>query len=126
MNDKPEIKCKICGCITEKYATGGSGSYIKGTTVGKYLSEERKQKVRRAQISVRQLERYGGSNKLVPNVDGQEVENWKEAKLLAKSKGAKDTKKFDRYVRNEESSNNSAGINEKRYKKLKEVAKNIH
>lgn len=126
MSDSPEYQCKVCGGVLRKIVVGGSGAYIKAITIGKYQKEERVRKKRRAEMSVRQYERYGGKNKLIPNIEGKELGSWKEAEEIAKQKGLKDTSKFAKYKDEEEHSKNSAGIDERRLKDLKEKAKQIH
>jgi len=126
MTEDPEFKCGECQEPMRRVLSGGTGSFVKATTVGKYQKQERLRKKKNAQLEIRQLERYGGKNKLVPNVNGQEVSSWKEAEQLAKDNGLKDSTKFKKYVEKEENSQNSAGIDERRLKALKEKAKNIH
>jgi putative FmdB family regulatory protein len=123
LGERPEILCDACKEPMRRYATGGSGSYIKGPTASKYYMEERRRRKSRAQMSVTQLERYGNKG-LIPNVNGEEVSSWKDAEKLAKEKGA-DTGKFKKYVSKEARSQNSAGIDEVRLRRLKEKAKNI-
>lgn len=126
MSETPEVKCSKCGEEMSRLVTGGTGSYIKAATVGKYQKEERTRKKKRAAMSVRQYEKYGGKNKLVPNVEGQEVSSWEEAKVIATQKGLKDSTKYDKYIDEEKNSNNSAGIDERKLSALKEEAQRIH
>jgi putative FmdB family regulatory protein len=121
MSGKPEVSCD-CGKSMRKSLSGGSGSYIDGVTVGKYYKEDRLQKKKRAHLAVKQQERYGGENKLVPNVDGEEVGSWDEAQKLAASKG-KTTDSYKDLVESEKYSHNSKGMDEKKWKELKEEAK---
>jgi len=123
LGEKPEVLCDKCGEPMNRYATGGSGSYIKGPTASKYYMEERRLRKKRAQMSVTQLERYGNKG-LIPNINGEEIGSWKDAKMIAQDKG-EDTSKFNKYLKKESRSNNSAGIDEVRLRKLKEKAKNI-
>lgn len=126
MSENPEILCSECQEPMRRVLSGGTGSFVKATTVGKYQKQERLRRKKSAELEIRQLERYGGKNKLVPNVDGQEVSSWKEAEQLAKDKGLKDSSKFKKYVEREDHSQNSVGVDERRLKALKEKAKNIH
>lgn len=124
MSEDPEVKCE-CGADMRKIVTGGSGSFMKATTVGKYQKEERYRKKQRAKREIRQYERYGKLGNLVPNVAGQEVSSWKEAEALAKDRGVKDTSSFEPLKRKEENSKNSQGLDEQRIKKLKDKARQI-
>lgn len=124
--ERPAIACPSCQGLMALFVTGGSGSFVRGMTSGKYFKEDRQRRKKNAELGVRQMERYGGSNKLVPNIDGQEVESWKAAASLAKDKGLGDTSKFQKYLDEESNSQNSAKVNEKKLKVLKDIAKNIH
>ena len=124
MLEKPVVVCPCCSSNMSRQITGGSGSYFKGMSGSKAYREKRYQKKRQAEIKVRQLEKYGGQNKLIPNVNGQETASWKEAAQLAKDCGA-NTSTYEKLKRVEDASKNSAGIDETRYTKLKEVSRNI-
>jgi putative FmdB family regulatory protein len=125
VSESPLVNCQECGKPMRRYASGGSGAYVKGTTVGKYYKEDRLRRRKNAEMAVKQFERYGGQNKLVPNVNGEEVETWKDAEKIAKGEGVVNTRKFSKFINEEKASQNSAHVNEVRLKKLKEVARNI-
>lgn len=125
VSDTSEVICSECSSIMHRYATGGSGSFVRGTTVGKYYKEDRLRKKKNAELDVKQFERYGGQNKLVPNVNGEEVGTWKEASQIAANAGVQKLNKFGKYIDEEKNSQNSERLNEKRLKALREKAKNI-
>ena len=108
-----------------RYVTGGAGSFVKGPTVGKYYKEDRLRRKKNAELDVKQFERYGGQNKLVPNVNGEEVGTWQEASKIVKDKGVRSLKKFDKFLTEEKNSQNSERVNEVRLKRLREKAKNV-
>lgn len=106
----------------QRLVTGGSGSYMKGITASKYSKEERQRSKKRAHLELKQYERYGGKNKLVPNFEGKEVSSWKEAESLAIQRGESNTESFKKHIDVEEHSKNSAGLDERRYRELKNKA----
>jgi len=125
VSDISEVLCPECSSAMHRYATGGSGSFVRGITVGKYYKEDRLRKKRNAELDVKQFERYGGQNKLVPNVNGEEVGTWKEASQIASDIGVRKLNKFDKYIDEEKNSQNAERLNERRLKALREKAKNI-
>ena len=66
------------------------------------VRREMQDKNRRIIPKQNEIKREAPGVKLVPNVDGERVENWKEAKKLAESKG-KVTTTYDQQVRKEAS-----------------------
>ncbi len=57
-----------------------------------------REKNKRLEAKEREMKGDGMIPSLAPNVDGQRVDSWSEAKRLAKSKG-KNTSGYDRYIR---------------------------
>lgn len=125
IKDKPEVVCSDCKGIMEKSFTADSVmSHVRGSTPGKAYKESKVRRKRNAELGVKQIERHGGATHLVPNVDGTETGSWREAALLAKDAG-KDTAGFKAQAETEKNTQNSRGINEKNWKKAKEIARNV-
>jgi putative FmdB family regulatory protein len=92
--------CPSCSSESPKIATEvafvlrGDGWFGKNLTIKRQMEEKNRV------LETRQKERYGGQVSLAPNVDGERVDSWREAKSLAASKG-KDTSSYDRFVAKE-------------------------
>lgn len=116
----PEISCKSCDHKPmERLISLNTSGFITGDTESKLWKEKRYRQKKNADLDVRQIDRYGTGPRLTPNVDGQEVGSWSEAKKLAKDKG-KDTSSYDSYIRNEKSTSKISGVNDRAYKSAKE------
>lgn len=121
----PDISCQRCGTEPmERLISLNVSGFITGDTEAKLWKEKRHRKKKNADLDVRQIERYGtGGPRLTPNVDGQQVGSWSEAKKLAKDKG-KNTSGYDSYIHNEKTTSKISGINDLSYKKAKEKRDN--
>jgi putative FmdB family regulatory protein len=116
----PEIACQNCEeKPMERLISLNISGFITGDTEAKLWKEKRHRKKKNADLDIRQIERYGTGPRLTPNVGGQEVGSWSEAKKLAKDKG-KNTSSYDKYIRNEKSTSKISGINDRAYKSAKE------
>ena len=125
IKDDPEIKCVACSVTMDKVFTADSVmGHVRGSTPGKAYKESKIRRKRHAEMGVKQIERHGGKTRLVPNVNGEETGTWREAALLAKDAG-KDTTGFKAQAVTEKDTQNSSGINEKNWKKAKEIARNV-
>jgi putative FmdB family regulatory protein len=125
INEKPALACASCGeALSRDFTPTETLGHVRGSTPAKAWKESRVRKKRNADLGVKQIERYGAGSKLVPNVGGQEVGSWKDAALLAKDQG-KDTSKFLEMAEKEKSCNNSRGLDEKKWKELKEIKKAV-
>jgi putative FmdB family regulatory protein len=123
MSEKPDYSCEECGSSLKKaIGLNKAGTITKGITPSKAWSEKRRRAKESALREVRQLERWGAMSKVAPNYNGKEVNSWEEAKKLASENGG-DTSSYDSYIKKEKNSQNSAGIDEERWKKAKENAK---
>jgi hypothetical protein len=119
----PEVLCASCGVqLSREFAPTETLGHVRGSTPSKAWKESRVRKKRNAELGVKQIERYGGGSKLVPNVGGVEVDSWKDAALLAKDQG-KDVSKFNELAEAEKHQKNSRGIDERKWKKAKEELK---
>jgi hypothetical protein len=98
--------------------------HVRGSTIGKALKESKLRRKRNAELGVRQIERYGGQSRLVPNVEGVEVDSWKDAAKLASDSG-KDASGYKAQAETEKHTQNSAGVDERKWKKAKEIARNV-
>ncbi len=102
----------------ERLISKNISGFITGDTEAKLWKEKRHRVKKNAELGVKQIDRYGGGPRLQPNVDGQEVGSWSEAKKLAKSKG-KDTSTYDRAIATEKTTSKTSGINDSTYKAAK-------
>ena len=94
--------CPVCDSATKKMITS-VGFILKGDDwVGKNLriKKQMSDKNRRLAGKENEMKRDAPAVTLAPNVDGERVANWSEAKKLAESKG-KDTSSYDKMVRKE-------------------------
>lgn len=115
----PEIVCQECGeKPMERLISKSIAGFITGDTEAKLWKEKRWRHKKNAQLGVKQIDRYGTGPRLAPNVNGQEVGSWSEAKKLAKEQG-KDTSSYDSYIQKEKSTSKISGVNDKTYKEAK-------
>lgn len=94
--------CQVCGAPTDYvFIPTTVGIVLKGGDFpGKNLRVKRQMEKKNADLDLRQRERYGDSRPtLAPNVDGERVDSWSDAKKLAKEKGH-DTSNYDQKVKN--------------------------
>jgi hypothetical protein len=90
--------CPLCQTAATKVIPEEIGTVLRGDAwVGKNVRLREQMARRRASVDRRQeaLLRDGPQCKLVPNVNGEEVDSWKEATKLAASVG-KDTTLYNR------------------------------
>lgn len=94
--------CPSCGSLAEKRVSG-VGFVLKGDAwPGKNIRIKNQMAAKNKRLSVKQNERKKDAPPvtLAPNVDGERVGSWAEAKKLAASKG-KATSTYDALVRKE-------------------------
>lgn len=121
----PEISCDGCGFKPmERMISRNISGFITKDTPSKLWKEKRYRNKKNAELSVKQIDRYGRGPRLQPNVDGQEVDSWSEAKKLAKDKG-KNIATYDKRIEAERYTSKTSGINDKVYKATKEKLQNI-
>ena len=92
--------CPECSTVA-KQVVGNIGFVLKGDAwPGKAIKIRGQMRDRQKAASSRQRDRKfdGGGMSLTPNVDGQRVDSWEEAKKLASSKG-KNTSAYDSQIR---------------------------
>ena len=97
--------CPECGASpARKLISGGSGFILKGDGwAGKNNRIAGQMRRKNQVLTQRQEERKRDAGvRLAPNVDGERVESWSEAKKLAESKG-KDTTGYEQKARVEKS-----------------------
>ena len=98
MDERPEIRCSICGGIMEKQFTPNiAGFVIKGGSEAIHWKEKRNRMSKRETLGQKQRERYGSGAKIQPNVAGMEVDSWKDAQKVAKEAGM-NTQSYEPYV----------------------------
>jgi putative FmdB family regulatory protein len=102
--DNPQ-PCESCGddSSTRRIITAAPGVVFKGDNWATKAGRVRKQmaaKNERLAARERDYKGDGGIPQLAPNVGGQRVDSWSEAKKLAASKG-KDTSSYEPYIRKE-------------------------
>ena len=119
ISDKSPENCKQCGKpMTRDFVPGGVG-HVRGSTPAKGYKESRLRVKRNADLGVRQIERHGSGPSIIPNVDGVETGSWAEAAKLAKESG-KRTALYNEMAEKEKHRDNSRGLDERKWKKLKE------
>ena len=83
----PQV-CPDCGSPANKLVSLGDFVLKGDGWAGKAVRIKGQMKKKNERISARQRERYGNNpHKVTPNVDGERVDSWAEAKKLAASKG---------------------------------------
>jgi putative FmdB family regulatory protein len=125
MNETPEIKCSVCGNpMTRIFTLNRTGFIIRGEAPSKVVKEKRYRQKHNADLSVKQVERYGTGPKPVPNVGGQEVGSWSDAAKLAKDKGL-NTASYEPMIQKEKSVSKVSGVDDTAWKKAKEAKANV-
>lgn len=126
INEKPEVPCGICKETMQRAITsGGSGGFVKGITAVKYWKEDRLHAKKRANLEVKQLERYSRAYNLVPNFNGEETSSWGDAAKRAKESGSSTTK-YEELAAKEKRTANSAKVDESKLKAAKEKARLVY
>jgi len=92
---------------------------IKGGTEASRWKEKRVRMERRKELGVRQVERYGGSQKLRPNVAGVETDSWNDAAKMAREAGL-NTESYEPLIEKEKRVSKSSGIDDLAWKSAKE------
>lgn len=101
--DDPQ-PCEACGYTTgTRRLIGKVGIVFKGdnwaSKAGR-IKGQMKAKNERLAAKEREFKGDGGVPQLAPNVGGEQVDSWSDARRLAAAKG-KDTSSYDSYVRKE-------------------------
>lgn len=95
--------CEDCSTVLEHQVPDGVGMVLKGDGwVGKNLRVRGQMSQKNQRLAQKSTERFreAPGMKLVPNVDGERVESWAEAKAFAASKG-KNASSYDALVNSE-------------------------
>ena len=123
MKESPDFSCSECSCsdpMERLISRNDAGLFfIQGFTPGKAMKESVRQRKKNAEMSLRQIERYGSGNNLIPNVGGKEFGSWSEAAKAAKSEGKKDST-YERVIQSEKVTSKVSGVNDSAWKKAKE------
>lgn len=100
-SDDPQT-CDTCGSTVKKLISLPNFILKGDDWVGKNLriKSQMAERNRKASIRQEQLKREAPGVRLAPNVEGERVDSWSEAKKLAASKG-KDTTSYDAKIREE-------------------------
>lgn len=95
IKDKPQIDCTSCGNPMQRLI-GNPSVHLKGDNwTGKLIKEKELRKKRSSVLDRKQRVEHR-PDKVLPNVDGEVVSSWSEAKRLAKSKGY-NTSSYDKF-----------------------------
>lgn len=93
--------CPGCGKLDTVRVYSVPGMVFEGngwaTKEGRVAGQMR---AKNEKLLVRQRERYGTGTEVAPNVGGEQVDSWADAKKLAVSKGL-DGSGYDKYIRKE-------------------------
>jgi putative FmdB family regulatory protein len=114
-------KCKDSGqeIQLERQFSVGTGFIIRGGTEASHWKEKRVRMERRKELGVKQVERYGGSQRLQPNVAGVEVDSWNDASKMAKEAGL-NTESYEPMIEKEKRTSKISGIDDAAWKVAKE------
>lgn len=92
--------CPECGVVAKRVLGGGVNFALNGDQwPGKAIKVRGQMVEKNKKLGIRQKEHHAVA-KLLPNVEGERVETWSEAKKLAADRG-KETTSYDKYVRKE-------------------------
>jgi len=97
-------RCPICNSENTQKIISLCGFVLKGDDwPGKNIRINGQMASKNRRLHRKKIEMKGDKTvpKLIPNVDGERVNNWSEAKRLASSKG-KETSSYDSHIRGEE------------------------
>ena len=102
IKDDSDVLCKCGKRMTVSFENLKPVIYLKGSWPGKNIRESNYRAKRKEIMKKVQRAEYGDDYgpKLLPNVNGEVCENWKDAKSLAKEKGLK-VGTYDKMVRKE-------------------------
>lgn len=105
--DDPQA-CEACGAVARRIVTAVPFTLVGDGWASKNGRIEKQMRAKNSGLKKRQDERKREAPGVVltPNVDGERVGSWKEAKDLASSKG-KDASTYDAVVRKEEAAKKS-------------------
>ena len=101
-SDIPEA-CPGCEGETRKVPNWGGNTILKGddwTSKNNRVAGQMAKKRQGLRVKEEEAKREGRVPSLVPNVEGEQCENWTDAKKLAKSKG-KNTSGHDKFIAKE-------------------------
>lgn len=100
--DSPE-SCPECSTEAEKQITGMRFNLPGDDWPGKNMRVNKQMAAKNARLRKKEeeIKRDAPGVTLAPNVDGERVGSWSEAKKLAESKG-KDASSYDSYIRKEQ------------------------
>lgn len=95
----PQV-CPDCGAEAGRILDGGIQFALNGDLwPGKAIKIKNQMAAKNRRLSIKQKDNHAPI-KLVPNVEGEQVESWSEARKLAKDRG-KDVASYDHLVRRE-------------------------
>jgi len=97
------------------------GFILKGGSEAIHWKEKRNRMKKRAEMGVKQIERYGteGGTQLRPNVGGMEVESWSDAAKVAKESGM-NSESYTPLVEKEKSVG-KLGVDDRKWKVAKDL-----
>jgi len=95
ISQKPVLICETCGTSLQKIISNPN-IHLKGDNWTGKLLKEKELRTRNSQHLGRKQHLEHTPEKVLPNVDGQVVSSWPEAKKLAKDKGY-NTSSYDKF-----------------------------
>jgi putative FmdB family regulatory protein len=119
MKENPVFSCPECQTAMTRQISL-PGFIIKGGTPAMDWKEERYRMKRSNDMGVRQIERWGGGQRALPNVAGIETDSWSDAAKLAKEAGI-NTATYEPMIEKEKRTSKTSGIDDAAWKKAKEV-----
>ena len=119
MKESPVFSCPECKTeMTRQISL--PGFIIRGGTPAMNWKEERYRAKKSNEIGVKQLERWGGGQRIQPNVAGIETDNWSDAAKLAKEVGI-NTDTYEPMIEKEKRTSKTSGIDDAAWKKAKDL-----
>lgn len=120
IKEDPKIPCDKCGnpAMERLISYNRDGFMFNQATEAQNWSHKRKQMKRNADLSVRQIERYGSGTKLQPNIAGVETENWSDAAKLAKEAGM-NSASYEPMIEKEKNVSKVSGVDDSAWKAAK-------
>jgi putative FmdB family regulatory protein len=104
IKESPEVLCEHCECKTpmERLISWNPGGFImKQWTEAMAWKTKRDKMKGRAEMGVKQIDRYGMGPSIQPNVAGMEVDTWSDAQKVAKEAGL-NTASYEPHIEKEQ------------------------
>lgn len=115
----PECEKKNSHVVMERLISASVGGFILGSTPTMAWKEKRLREKKNASLELKQMERWGGGQKLQPNVGGMEVDSWSDAAKVAKEAGMND-ESYKPHIEKEKHVSKESGVDDRKWKQAKD------